>query len=420
MISWKRYIPEGTRDLLFSECSKKINIVSTLRSVYLKSGFEEIATPALEFYDVFNLDNLSIEQDKMYKLFDNNGRILVLRPDMTTPIARVAATRLKEASYPLRICYSGNIFRMNESWGGKFSEITQSGIEILGSDSLMADSEVIITAIKSLLSIGIKEFEIELGQAEFFKALIEDIKLEDEQLENLRKLVENKNYAALREFVERNEYNLGSNVEALKSLPELFGGIEILEKAKSLTVNKNALLAIDNIADIYQRLDAIGLSKFVSVDLGMVQHINYYTGMTFRAYSRKVGTDILSGGRYDNLVAQFGENIPATGFGINIDNAMYALQDESISNDFSYSYFITYEDKYINLAYNMADKLRNSGYYAEISLLKDKESIINYCKAKKINILVSINRENKFEFKYMDKEDICIVNVSDFFKTLGE
>lgn len=420
MTNWKRYIPEGTKDLLFEECSKKINTINMLRSLYLRSGFEEVATPTLEFYDVFHLDNLSIEQEKLYKLFDNTGRILVLRPDMTTPIARIAATKLKEAAHPVRICYSGNIFMMNESWGGKFSEITQSGIEILGSDSLKADSEVIITAITALLSIGIKDFEIELGQAEFFKSLVEDVIFEEEEMERLRKLVENKNFARLREFVEENEDKLGKNAEALKNLPELFGGIEVLERAKNLTDNKNALLAIENIAKIYEKLDAIGLSKFVSIDLGMVQHINYYTGMTFRAYSRKVGTDILSGGRYDNLVSQFGENIPATGFGINIDSIMCALQDDSMGNDFYNKYFIFYEDKYINTAYDLANKLRNCGFYAEISLLKEKESIINYCKDKKINIIVSINCEDKFEVIDIENKNSSSMNILDFFKALEE
>lgn len=420
MTNWKRYIPDGTKDLLFEDCSKKNNTINTLRSLYLRSGFEEVSTPTLEFYDVFHLDNLSIDQEKMYKLFDNTGRILVLRPDMTTPIARIAATKLKEASHPVRICYSGNIFMMNESWGGKFSEITQSGIEILGSDSLKADSEVIITAITALLSIGIKDFEIELGQAEFFRSLVEDVIFEEEEMERLRKLVENKNFARLREFVEENEDKLGKNAEALKNLPELFGGIEVLERAKNLTDNKNALLAIENIAKIYEKLEVIGLSKFVSIDLGMVQHINYYTGMTFRAYSRKVGTDILSGGRYDNLVSEFGENIPATGFGINIDSIMCALQDDKMSNDFFDKYFISYEDKYINTAYDLANKLRNCGCYAEISLLKEKESIINYCKDKKINIIVSINCEDKFEVIDIENKNSSSMNILDFFKALEE
>jgi ATP phosphoribosyltransferase regulatory subunit len=420
LLSWKKYVPKGTRDLLFDECTRKIDIINALRNVYIQSGFQEVSTPTLEFYDVFHLDNLSIDQEKMYKLFDNSGRILVLRPDMTTPLARVAATRLKGAPYPLRICYSGNIFRMNESWGGKFDEITQSGIEILGSASLTADSEIIITAIKSLLAIGISDFEIELGHANFFKSLIDTVELEGEALEILRRLVENKNFTALNEFVDKNHNRLGGNSEILKKLPELFGSIKVLDKAQKLTSSKNALLALEDIAAIYKKLSLLGLSKYISIDLGMVQHIDYYTGITFRAYSRKVGNGILSGGRYDKLTSQFGEDMPATGFGINIDNIMVALQDECAVNDCLDKYLISYTGNFIAVAYNLADKLRNSGCYAEISLIKEEESMLNYCKARKIDALVSISSEETLDITYISSGTARSINTLDFLKGLGE
>ena len=133
MINWKRYIPEGTRDILFHECSKKIELENILRKVYIDSGFLEVISPTLEFYDVFNGQNATLPQEKMYKLFDNQGRILVLRPDMTTPIARIAATKLRDMPHPLKLCYTSNVYRLNESLNGKNSEFTQSGIEIIGS-----------------------------------------------------------------------------------------------------------------------------------------------------------------------------------------------------------------------------------------------------------------------------------------------
>ena len=210
MNNWKRHIPEGSRDILFEDCNNKIKIIDTLRKLYISTGYLEVISPTLEFYDVFQGDDVSIEQEKMYKLFDNAGRILVLRPDMTMPIARIAATKLRDSAYPLRICYSGNIFRINEDWNGKVSEMTQSGIEIIGSESPKADAEVIITAISALLAIGVKKFELEIGQAEFFKGLIEDIELDYEEMERLRGLVENKNFGALREFIDDKEATLRS------------------------------------------------------------------------------------------------------------------------------------------------------------------------------------------------------------------
>ncbi len=207
MNNWKRHIPEGSRDILFEDCSNKIKIIDKLRKLNIDAGYLEVLSPTLEFYDVFQGDDVSIEQEKMYKLFDNAGRILVLRPDMTMPIARITATKLRDSLYPLRICYSGNIFRINENWNGKVSEMTQSGIEIIGSESPKADAEVIITAIKALIAIGVKKFELEIGQAEFFKGLIEDIELTEGEMEKLRGLVENKNFGALREFIQEKEDN---------------------------------------------------------------------------------------------------------------------------------------------------------------------------------------------------------------------
>jgi len=306
----------------------------------------------------------------MYKLFDNAGRILVLRPDMTMPIARITATKLKDSSFPLRICYSGNIFRINENWNGKVSEMTQSGIEIIGSESPKADAEVIITAIQALLAIGVQKFELEIGQAEFFKGLIEDIELTEGEIERLRGLVENKNFGALREFIEEKEVSLGlKNVEALKKLPELFGGIEILGSARRLTQNKKALGAIDTIEKIYNQIESVGLGEYISIDLGMVQHIDYYTGITFRGYSSEVGTTIISGGRYDNLISKFGASMPAVGFAIDVDNILSVLEKQGNDNGKDNKKFlIHYENASIGSAYKFATRIREKGFISELSL----------------------------------------------------
>lgn len=382
MSNWKRYIPEGTRDILFEECSNKYEFINNLRSLYISSGFSEVASPTLEFYDVFHGENISIEQEKMYKLFDSQGRILVLRPDMTTPIARIVGTKIKEAIYPIRICYFGNIFRINELWRGKISEITQSGVEIIGSENSKSDSEVIITAIKALISIGLTNFEIELGQAEFFKGLIEDIELSEEEVEKLRSLVENKNCAALSEFVEEKKLMLGENGMALKSLPLLFGDIDVLTKARQLTNNQRALKAIDNVSEIYEKLKRVGLSSYVSIDLGMVQQINYYTGITFKAYIGEVGSNILSGGRYDNLISQFGVTMPAIGFAINVDSVLEALQKQGNNKKFPHKFLVYYNDEFIDTAYKLTESIRQKGYIVELSLFEGKENNLEYSKQK--------------------------------------
>lgn len=393
MNSLKKYIPDGTQDILFKECKYKIDIEGILRKCYSQCGFLEVITPTLEFYDVFNSENQPIEQEKMYKFFDNHGRIMVLRPDMTTPICRIAATKLKESIYPLKLCYTSNIFRVNENWNAKMSEFTQSGIEIIGIDNYRADAEGILMAIKALKAVGLKDFKVELGQAEFFKALIEDIDITDDEIESLRKLVENKNFIALKEFLDVRQNIIDKNtLNILKKLPELFGGIEVLNIAKNLTNNKKALKALTNINEVYNIIDKIGLSNHISIDLGMVHHINYYTGIIFRGYVDEIGTDILSGGRYDNLVEQFGMNLSATGFAINVDSILLALDKQGKLNKNLESDFVVYyeNESLASRAYDVSDKLRENGYQVEISLFECEKNTVEYSKQKGISIVLSL------------------------------
>ncbi|MBK5241194.1 ATP phosphoribosyltransferase regulatory subunit [Clostridium sp.] len=422
MNNWKTHIPEGSRDIIFEDCSNKIEIVNKLRKLYINSGYLEVLSPTLEFYDVFQGDTTSIEQEKMYKLFDNVGRILVLRPDMTTPIARIAATKLKDSLYPLRICYSGNIFRVNENWDGKISEVTQSGIEILGSESQKSDAEVIITAIQALLAIGVKKFELEIGQAEFFKGLIEDIELDSDEMERLRELVESKNFGALREFIEEKESRLGTdNLEALKKLPELFGGIEILAKARGLTKNKRAVAAIDTIEKIYERIESVGLGEYISIDLGMVQQINYYTGIIFRGYSSKVGTTIISGGRYDNLTSKFGVSMPAVGFAIDVDNILSVLEKQGNNNEgLKQNFLIHYVNSQVGSACTLASLIRSKGFVAELGLFEEKEKALNYGQQKNIDKMICMYENEKVQIIDIKSKKSVSEDLEKFIVSLEE
>lgn len=420
MNSLKKYIPEGTQDILLRECKYKTDIEDKLRKSYSQSGFLQVVTPTLEFYDVFNSENQPIEQEKMYKLFDNHGRIMVLRPDMTTPICRVAATKLKDSFYPLKLCYNSNIFRVNENWKAKMSEFTQSGIEIIGIDNYKADAESILTAIKALKDAGLSNFKIELGQAEFFKALIENIEITENEIEDLRKLVENKNYIALKEFLDKRQNSVdGDNLNILKKLPELFGGIEVLNIAKALTKNEKALKALNNINEVYNMIDNIGLSNYLFIDLGMVQHINYYTGIIFRGYVDEIGTDILSGGRYDNLVDQFGISLPATGFAINVDSILLALEKqgkecEKLASDF----VVYYEDAFVSKAYKLADILRKNGYQVELSLFQSEKLTVEYAEKKEILKVISLMDNEAIKIYDIRKKDEQLIKIDDIYQIM--
>lgn len=403
MYKWKKYIPEGMRDILFEECISKVKMENEFRELYINSGFEELISPTIEFYDVFNGDNNTMEQEKMYKLFDNKGRILVLRPEMTTPIARIAATKLKEQALPLKLCYTSNIFRVNENFNGKMDEITQSGIEIIGTASLKADAEVIITGINALLATGLKNFKIELGQAEFFKGLTEELNMDEEAIEKLRNLIENKNFAALKDFIDENKPLIKEEEEIiLRELPSFFGGIEVISKARSMTTNKSALQALDSLECVYLMIDEIGLSSYLAIDLGMVHHINYYTGIIFRGYSNEVGNNILSGGRYDKLVGKFGEDMPATGLAINVDNILLSLKKQSLqTSPKKINFLIHYEKESLKLAYNTAMLIRNVGLEAELSVFDNYEEALRFAK----------NKNKKYFISFSEKATLAIIDL---------
>lgn len=407
MGKWKRYIPDGMKDILFEECEIKLTIEEHLRKVYKYSGFSEIISPTLEFYDVFNSSNQSIPQEKMYKLFDSSGRILVLRPDMTTPIGRITSTKIKSSVYPLKLCYTSNIFRINENLNGKMSEVTQSGVEIIGVKNLKADAEVIITAINALLELGLKNFKIELGQANFFKALIQDIQLDEDEIEKLRTLIENKNFITLSNFLREKEEGVDEeNIKILEKLPQLFGDIEIIDKARSLTKNEGAIEALNNIRDIYSIIEKIGLSSYITIDLGMVQNIDYYTGIIFKGYAEEVGDYILSGGRYDNLIEQFGLCLPATGFAINVDNIMMALKKQSLlSPKENKKICMFYKEEYICKAYELQNMLRKQGFICELSLLDDEKESLEYSKEAKVDKMISISDENNIKIFNIESEE---------------
>ncbi|MBN3376049.1 ATP phosphoribosyltransferase regulatory subunit [Clostridium botulinum] len=411
MENWNKYIPEGMKDILFEESNIKLNIEDQLRKIYKYSGFSEIISPTLEFYDVFNSNIQAISQEKMYKLFDNLGRILVLRPDMTTPIGRITGTKMKDCTYPLKLCYTGNIFRVNEKLNGKLGEITQSGIEIIGAKGIKSDVDSIVTAINALLSLGLKNFKIELGEAGFFQALIENMKIKEENLKKLKEIIRNKNYVALKKFLDEIISKFSKNdFEIIENLPKLFGGIEIIEKAKSLTKNEKALKSLNDIYNIYKSIEDIGLGSYISIDLGMVQNIDYYTGVIFKGYVEEVGDSILSGGRYDNLIQHFGIELPATGFAINVDDIMIALKKQNtMSMDKDKKVLIFYKEEFLRKAYDFMQELKMKKIICELSLLDDDKEILLYSKKKGIDFIIGFMGEEKLFVKDLKSDKIAFL-----------
>jgi len=387
MSRWKFYTPDGVQDILFDECYKKRNLENKIRLIFRNSGYSEIETPSIEFYDVFSAGVDAIQQENMFKFFDKDGRILVLRSDMTIPSARVYATKLKERKLPVRIFYIGNSFNYSDVGGGRSKEFTQAGVEILGVSGPKADAEVIATAVMAIKASGLDNFQIDIGQANFFKGIIEEAGFDSSESEEIRKLVDKKDFVGIEQMLESKD--LSSELkELILGLPGYFGSVEVLDRAAIITKNEKSLNAIDNLRQILKILDDYGVSKYISIDLGMVNSLNYYTGIIFKGFTFDVGFPILSGGRYDTLIENYGEKCAATGFSLGINMLMMAISRQKICADnFETDLYITYSNDYRKEALKLVNYFRGVNKSVELDITcKGEQSAKEYatlsgCKA---------------------------------------
>ncbi len=306
--------PEGTRDRLYAQCGRLRAVQGELTGLFRSRGYAEISTPEVEFYDLFLQSGNPIPQESMMKIVDRSGKLMVMRPDCTAPIARVAATRLKNEPFPQRLYYNETVFRSGAAHRGGSSEIPQCGIELLGAEGIQADVEAVSLAVEALSAVCPQGFHIELGHAGLFRALADQMEMTTAQVEEMRTLIEGKHFAALDEFLlpyrEKPAYGL------LSRLSRLFGGVEVLEEAEALVGPRGEL---SYLRALYEALEAAGCGRYIRFDLGLVHQIDYYTGVVFRGYARGAGASVLSGGRYDNLLGAFGRSAPAIGFAVYVD-----------------------------------------------------------------------------------------------------
>lgn len=323
------HTPEGVRDIYNEECAKKLALTNRLHKVLHLYGYHDIQTPMFEFFDVFRKEIGTIPSKELYKFFDREGNTLVLRPDMTPQIARVAATLIAEDEFPARLCYIGNTFINHSSYQGRLKESTQLGAELIGIDSVETDAEMLALVVDCLKKAGLEEFQITVGNVDFFQSMIEDAHVDEETEIRLRELITNRNYFGVDELLAEAEVK-HSTREAFATLSELVGGVEVLETAKRIAPNGKALKAVKRLTMIYDILKVYKVEKYITFDLSMSGIYGYYTGIIFRGYTFGTGDAIVKGGRYDHLVEKFGRQMPSIGFAIVTDELMSALQRQKI------------------------------------------------------------------------------------------
>ena len=386
------HTPEGVRDYYNQECARNRALGNLIDHLFLSYGYRFIQTPTFEFFDVFNKERGSARSQEMYKFFDNHNDTLVLRPDVSPSIARAVSKYYSGEDMPLRLAYHGNVFTNAISYRGKLAEMTHLGCELLGDQTTESDAEIISITIEALRQSGLTDFQVEIGNIEFFYGIMEDSGLTEEEISDLHDLIENKNYFAIEGLLNQKEIAPDLKAVILK-LPQMYGSIDKIREFRNLTTNEKALHAIDRLEKIYALLCAYHMNDYVTFDLGLLSAYKYYTGVVFQAFTFGMGEFIASGGRYDHLVEQFGKNTPAVGCSIKLELLLLALsrQNITVATD-PEPMLLLYDRSRKKEAIEAAGALRNAGLRLILMRKFDEKTLQDYLDYAKRNEITQVFR----------------------------
>ena len=373
------HTPDGVRDIYGEEYQKKLKVENTIHDMFISYGYQDIQTPSFEYFDLFSGDIGTTDTNGLYKFTDNNGQTMVLRSDFTPSIARCASKYFLEDNNVLRLTYKGNAYVNTAELQGKLKETTQMGVELIGESSVESDVEVIRLAVQSLKAAGLTKFRLCIGNVEFFRGLCEELGFDEETELTVRDYVSNKNFFGVKEYMDSICLDEAKK-EKILAINDLVGGIACLKTALSLSGNERSKSAINRLIDLYNNAVECGIGDSIFFDLGMLSKYRYYTGMIFKGYAVGNGDAIVKGGRYDNLLGQFGTAAPAVGFVVVIDDVMNALTNDE-------------DDGYLTFALTkgrLADKT--------LALLESIGITCEEMKDKDTRKLIFVNEELKLKF----------------------
>jgi ATP phosphoribosyltransferase regulatory subunit len=310
-------IPSGVQYIFDDEVRLRRFIEREVMQVFAGWSYAEIILPIFDYADLFALGMGKEQAEMTYRFTARDGRLLALRPEMTSLVARTVATRFRERRRPIRLSYTGEVFRWDEPRGGRQYEFHQIGLEHIGSDRLEADAEVLVVAIEALRRIGLDRFTITLSHVDFFNGIAEHLALKPEARRLMQQLMDRKEAERLNEFLE--QYGGRESREALSRLTMLAGRRPIIAEARQFMTNARSAAALDELDRVCGIAEALGMQSYINIDLGDVGGLDYYTGLTFKIYTPGLGTALGRGGRYDQLLASFGLTEPAVGFSLCLD-----------------------------------------------------------------------------------------------------
>lgn len=361
-------LPAGMKDLLPGEAQNRRWLEDTLVGKFINWGYQEAVTPVLEFYE--NLLSSGVPPEQLFKLIDRQGQILALRPDMTTPIARMVAAKISPDSFPLRIFYAANVFRHESPQMGRQREFFQAGVELIGEAGVTGDAEVIALAVESMHSVGLRGFQLSVGEVAFLKGVVSRLGLAESVQEEVIAAIYGKDFVQLEMLLAAHGVR-PRDKEMLLSLPSLRGGIEVLEKASRMTSDANATAALDRLREVFSLLQSYGVVQNVFLDFGIVRDFDYYSGMVFEGYCPGLGAPVCGGGRYDGLLSRFGIDAPATGFAIGLERLGIALAQQGLKENIPAVDYLVVSSNH-GLAIQKAQSLRRQGFSVQIASSQEK------------------------------------------------
>jgi len=346
--------PLGMRDDFPSIVKRKSKLSAAGIKIMEQYGYEMLQTPSLEYYETIGKIS-AIPDSQLFKLLDSQGHTLVLRPDMTSPIARVAASKLLKEKMPVRLGYYSNVFRAQLREGGRPAEFEQMGVELIGDESLYADVEVILLATEILRELNVDSGRIVIGHTQLLQQVLRGFGLDEKTIEKLRAEMVAKNKVAYEGLVEA----LAVELDAKSAIKSIVNATRLEDWEPWIDQQDDIQRALyEDMINMKSILDRNGLSEYVTYDLSFTSHMTYYTGMVFEVYALGSGFPLGNGGRYDGLMKQFGLHVGATGFGLRVDRLLEAMPQGIQQTGQA---LILFNEKNERTAHEQAQELRNSG-----------------------------------------------------------
>ncbi|USG65256.1 ATP phosphoribosyltransferase regulatory subunit [Brevibacillus ruminantium] len=360
--------PLGMRDILPESLAKQRHLERELRACIEPWGYQEIITPSLEYYDTVGIASVTLT-DRMFRLLDKQGHTVVLRPDMTSPIARVVSSLYKDVPFPIRLFYQSNVFRAQEKEAGRNAEFFQTGIELIGDASVDADAEAIALAVFCLQAAGVETFRIAIGHVDFVEGLLEEIVQDEEERSQFRRFLYERDFVGFRQLADQLAISQEEK-RRLHALLTLRGGKGKIEEARELTGNGKARRAVETVYSLWEALEAYGVTEALLLDFNLISNMDYYTGVVFEGYAADLGSPLLGGGRYDRLLEQFGRPAPATGFAIKMDRLLQVAP--SLEQPQSRPVHLYYTDDNRGKALAAAQQMRQEGRIVVTKRVRDR------------------------------------------------